>query len=102
MIKSHDGAPLAWETDLFGGPHAMINLQLKPRLRWRVVVRTGASGKLDPSRPSRPLSWHLVTCADSGLAAAHCEEGRQLLLTNDDPSGHCLLDGVCPRCDLNS
>src|SRR5260221_5597252 len=49
--------------------------------------RTGTSGKLDPSRPSRPLSWHLVTCADSGLAAAHCEEGRQLLLTNDDPSG---------------
>jgi hypothetical protein len=74
----------------------------QPRLRWRVLVRTGASGKLDPSRPSRPLSWHLVTCADTALAAAHCAEGQQLLLTNDDPSGHCLLDGVCPRCSAIS
>jgi hypothetical protein len=74
----------------------------QPRLRWRVLVRTGASGKLDPSRPSRPLSWHLVTCADTALAAAHCAEGQQLLLTNDDPSGHCLLDGTCPRCSAIS
>jgi len=32
------------------------------RLRWRVVVRT--EGKLDPSRATRPLAWHLVTCVD--------------------------------------
>ena len=32
------------------------------RLRWRVVVRT--DGKLDPSRATRPLAWHLVTCAE--------------------------------------
>ena len=67
----------------------------KQRLRWRVLVRTAG---LDPSRPSRPLSWHLVTCANAELAASHCEEGRRLLLTGDDPDGHCLLDGVCPRC----
>jgi hypothetical protein len=71
---------------------------IKPRLRWRVLVRTGATGKLDPSRPSRPLSWHLVTCAETGAATAHCEEGQRLLISTDDPSGHCLLDGVCPRC----
>jgi hypothetical protein len=29
----------------------------------------------------------------------HCPEGRRLLSTGDDPDGHCLLDGVCPRCD---
>ena len=46
----------------------MINSH--PRLRWRVLVRTGSAGKLDPSKPSRPLSWHLVTCADTGLATA--------------------------------
>ena len=67
-----------------------------PRLRWRVVVRV--EGKLDPSRPSRPLAWHLVTCGDVDLADSHCEEGRRLLLTGGDPEGHCWLDGVCPRC----
>ncbi len=80
----------------------MITSQPQPRLRWRVLVRTGASGKLDPSRPSRPLSWHLVTCADTGLAASHCEEGQRLLIADDDPSGHCLLDGICPRCDATA
>ena len=66
------------------------------RLRWRVVVRT--EGKLDPSRPSRPLAWHLVTCRELELADSHCEEGRRLLATAGDPEGHCLLDGICPRC----
>jgi len=66
------------------------------RLRWRVVVRT--QGKLDPSRPSRPLAWHLVTCTDSERTEAHCPEGRRLVAAGDDPDGHCLLDGVCPRC----
>jgi hypothetical protein len=70
-----------------------------PRLRWRVVVRTGAKGKIDPSRPSRPLAWHLTTCTESELLDAHCAEGRRLIASGDDPDGHCLLDGVCPRCD---
>jgi len=67
------------------------------RLRWRVLVRIG--DRLDPSRPSRPLSWHLVTCGDNALTAAHCEEGQRLLTVGGDPDGHCLLDGLCPRCD---
>jgi hypothetical protein len=70
------------------------------RLRWRVLVRTG--GKLDPSRPSRPLSWHLVTCTDPERPAAHCPEGQRLQASNDDPEGHCLLDGVCPRCGASA
>jgi regulator of protease activity HflC (stomatin/prohibitin superfamily) len=68
-----------------------------PRLRWRVVVRT--EGKLDPSRPSRPLAWHLVTCSDSERPEFHCAEGRRRLAAGDDPDGHCLLDGGCPRCE---
>lgn len=67
------------------------------RLRWKVVVRGGAKGKLDPAQPARPLSWHLATCADPELIEAHCAEGRRLLIVGDDPEGHCLLDGVCPR-----
>ena len=70
-----------------------------PRLRWRVVVRTGEKGKIDPSKPSRPLAWHLATCADTELPEAHCPEGRRLIAIGDDPDGHCLLDGECPRCD---
>jgi hypothetical protein len=71
-----------------------------PRLRWRVFVRTGGQGKLDPSRPARPLAWHLVSCIDNELLEAHCPEGQRLIASGDDPDGHCLLDGVCPRCDL--
>ena len=71
---------------------------LKPRLRWRVLVRT--QGKVDPSRPSRPLAWHLATCIASEDPLAHCPvEGRRLLEAGEDPDGHCLLDGVCPRCE---
>jgi len=73
---------------------------LPPRLRWRVVVRTGEKGKIDPSRPSRPLAWHLVSCTDNDSPVAHCPVGQRLLESGDDPDGHCLLDGVCPRCDL--
>jgi len=72
----------------------------EPRLRWRVVVRTGEKGKIDPSRPSRPLAWHLATCTDAESPEAHCPEGRRLIAIGDDPDGHCLLDGECPRCDL--
>lgn len=67
------------------------------RLRWRVVVRT--DGKLDPSRATRPLAWHLVTCVDPETPESHCAEGRQLIIDTQDPDGHCLLDGICPRCD---
>ncbi len=65
------------------------------RLLWRVVV--GTSG-LDPSRPSRPLSWHLATCADPASAEAHCAEGQRMITSMADADGHCLLDGKCPRC----
>jgi hypothetical protein len=74
---------------------------LPPRILWRVVVRTGGAGKMDPSRPSRPLAWHLATCTDTDSLEAHCPEGRRLIEVGDDPDGHCLLNGVCPRCDAH-
>ena len=76
-----------------------IKLPLPPRVHWRVVVRTGGQGKMDPSRPSRPLAWHLASCTASESPEAHCAEGCRLIATGDDPDGHCLLDGVCPRCE---
>jgi hypothetical protein len=78
----------------------VIKAPLPPRLRWRVVVRTGDKGKIDPSRPSRPLAWHLASCTENELPAAHCPEGNRLLAVGDDPDGHCLLDGICPRCEM--
>jgi hypothetical protein len=65
------------------------------RLLWRVVVGTAG---LDPSRPSRPLSWHLASCANPVSPEAHCAEGRRMITTMADPDGHCLLNGECPRC----
>jgi hypothetical protein len=67
-----------------------------PRLHWRVVVQT--NGKLDPSRPSRPLAWHLATCRAPDVVDAHCAYGRRLVSAGGDPEGHCLLDSACPRC----
>jgi hypothetical protein len=67
------------------------------RLRWRVVVRT--EGQLDQSRATRPLAWHLASCSAAELADAHCRAGGQLLARGDDPDGHCLVDGACPRCE---
>jgi hypothetical protein len=67
------------------------------RLHWRVVVQT--DGKLDPSRATRPLAWHLATCRTPDVADAHCPVGRRLQAAGGgDPEGHCLADGVCPRC----
>lgn len=74
----------------------MTSLPATARLRWRVVVRT--EGKLDQSRSSRPLSWHLISCAAPDRPDAHCPEGRRRLTEVDDPDGHCLLSDVCPRC----
>jgi hypothetical protein len=65
------------------------------RLLWRVVVGTAG---LDPSRPSRPLSWHLATCTNPVSDEAHCAEGQRMIATMADADGHCLLDGQCPRC----
>jgi hypothetical protein len=80
-------------------PAVVVKAPPEPRLRWRVVVRTGEKGKIDPSRPSRPLAWHLATCTAVESPEAHCPEGRRLIAIGDDPDGHCVLDGECPRCD---
>jgi len=68
-----------------------------PRLRWRVVIHAGE--KIDPSRGQQSLAWHLAECGDPPSAEAHCDIGRRLIATDGNPDGHCLIGGVCPRCD---
>ena len=77
----------------------MPRFRAKPgeRLRWRVIVQT--QGRLDPSRGTRPLAWHLMECADPALPEGHCAIGRRLIADGADPDGHCLIDGTCPRCE---
>jgi hypothetical protein len=82
-------------------PPVIVKPPAPPRLLWRVVVRTGGQGKMDPSRPSRPLAWHMASCTGSEDPEAHCPEGRRLLTNGDDPDGHCLLNGVCQRCEAH-
>jgi hypothetical protein len=67
------------------------------RLHWRVIVPT--QGRLDPSRGTQPLAWHLMECSDAALLDGHCAVGRRLLADGSDPDGHCLIDGTCPRCE---
>ena len=71
-------------------PNIVISASNKRR-RWRVVVATGG---LDPSRSVRPMAWHLAEC----LGDAHCGQGALLIAEGSDPDGHCLIDGICPRC----
>ena len=66
------------------------------RLHWRVTVQSAS--KQDGTRGGPKMAWHLVECADPGLDAAHCVEGRLLLAAGVDPDGHCLIDDACPRC----
>jgi len=68
-----------------------------PRLRWRVVIHAGE--KVDPSRGQQSLAWHLAECANPASVEAHCEVGQKLMAADGNPDGHCLLGGVCPRCE---
>jgi hypothetical protein len=70
------------------------------RLHWRVIVQSSA--KLDPSRTSHRMAWHLVECADPTRAGSHCAHGQSLLASGGDPDGHCLVDDACPRCAIAS
>lgn len=68
------------------------------RLHWRAIVRT--AGALESTRTTHALMWHLVECADPTRLDSHCPVGLQLLTDGADPDGHCLIDAVCPRCEL--
>jgi hypothetical protein len=68
-----------------------------PRLRWRVVIHAGE--KIDPSRGQQSLAWHLAECSSPASLEAHCDVGRRLIAADGNPDGHCLIGGVCPRCE---
>ena len=70
------------------------------RLHWRAHVKT--MGVLETSRTSHGLAWHLVECADPARFESHCPVGMDRLGTGADPDGHCLVDGICPRCALQN
>jgi hypothetical protein len=61
-------------------------------MRWRAIVHADRDHVL--------TAWHVAACSSPEDAAAHCVEGRRLLLDNGgDPDGHCLIDGKCARGD---
>jgi len=75
-------------------PVGETNQPVAPRVRWRVTVRPAT--ELHADRTAGRMAWHLADCA--GGLEAHCPEGRKQLEVGGDPDGHCLIDGVCPRC----
>jgi hypothetical protein len=68
-----------------------------PRLRWRVVVnstpRKGVQGSMGH------LAWHMADCGAPSEAEAHCPTGQEAIIATGNPEGHCLAEGVCPRCE---
>jgi hypothetical protein len=87
--RDFSGAPTH---DPAAAPKRREHLELQseragPRLRWRAVVHM-----VDRDHTVR-TTWHLVGCAAPEDPSAHCPKGQQ-----DDPDGHCLIDGHCARC----
>ena len=78
---------------------AQVQTPSSERLRWRAIVH--ASHKLDTSGGPR-LAWHLASCAEPGALESHCEVGRLLMAGDGNPDGHCMVEGVCPRCPTSS
>jgi hypothetical protein len=70
------------------------------RFRWRAIVRVGQ--RFDAARGHQSLAWHLAECEDPARLEAHCELGRHLIATDGNPDGHCLVQGVCPRCPASA
>jgi hypothetical protein len=62
------------------------------RLSWRAVVRATKDH-------TTLTSWHLTACSAPQDPAAHCPAGQQLIEAQQDPDGHCLVDGACGRCE---
>jgi hypothetical protein len=60
------------------------------RLRWHVIVQT--QGRLDPSRDTPPLAWHLMERSDSTLPEGHCawKFGEQSRYLHETPSDQLL------------
>jgi len=81
-------------SDQLGKPHVKTAAR---RFRWRAVIRS--TGKLDPSAGHPAVAWHLADCSAPASNEAHCDVGRRLIGLDGNPDGHCLLDGVCPRCE---
>src|ERR1051326_7899342 len=69
------------------------NPEEQPRkLAWRAVVHAS-------DKESIRTSWHLTMCSAPQDPQAHCRLGQELMATQQDPDGHCLVDGRCGRGD---
>lgn len=70
------------------------------RLDWRAVV-LGSKAAGD-NHTLTHVAWHLLLCPAPSRLDSHCAEGQRLLKAQGDPDGHCLVDGICPRCADNA
>ena len=62
------------------------------KLSWRAVVHAR-------DKEAIRTTWHLTTCSSPLDPLAHCPQGQELMKGQQDPDGHCLVDGHCGRCD---
>ena len=88
-IEAHEPAAAPKRVDRVGPPTNSPDGD--KRLPWRAVVHMR-------DRDTLTTTWHMAGCADPLAAAAHCPEGQKLLEKLADPDGHCLIEGICPRC----
>jgi hypothetical protein len=63
------------------------------RLDWRAVAHMNKEKAVT-------TSWHVTACRAPQDRAAHCPIGQQLMDKQQDPDGHCLINGQCARCEM--
>jgi hypothetical protein len=88
-VEPHEAAATPRRPD-----HVQISsgTDVRERLPWRAVVHAN-------EQQSATTSWHLTSCSSPLDPGMHCPTGQQLMEAQQDPDGHCLVDGHCGRCD---